>query len=493
MDIEGLGLNTMFERKCEELAQASRLPSPVLDLPYIFAKTNGLVIRQLAEGRLVFALRDDADPLILLEISHFVTLPFELEFVNAPRFNAYLFAHYGQAEDADAPSIITVDNVNAAKVIQLIDAMIIEAAGQGISDIHIEAYDSQFVVRVRQDGKLRERFKMSSEYSQAVIHQLKDKFGIDQSNPSAPQKGIFAIDANNTKLDISISTMPDKHGERMVLHLPDSANTDFVMNLPGMSPEIQSRLRQVMAAPGGMIIVAGPQDSGVTTTLYAALNQMNNGKRNIITVENSVEYDVEGINQVQIDKSTDISIAETLRDVLRQDPDVVMISQLPDRKSAEIAMKAALSGPLVLTTLQSNNAVGVITALRELKVDRMLLSESLRSVIAQRLVKRLCNICRVPAQAAGSIASRLGFDRGTGIFEPRGCAACDNSGFLGSIGVFEVVFIDDSLRRLINSGGDEAVISSHAFLNNPNLSSAARKLVISGETTAEEAIRIGQP
>ncbi len=495
MDLEDIGQGGSIECVGDIEALAPLTSSPLLDLPFIYSKTNGLIIQQLAKGRLAIALRHDADPMVLLEISNIVTLPFDLEFVSASRFHYYLSAHYGQGIDLHGESVSSDDSTKGGdteKVIKLIDAMIVDAISNGVSDIHIEAYDSQLIVRVRRDGKLRERFRMSPEYSPAVIGRFKNRSQIYSSTPNTPQKGEIVFVFGETQMGISLSTMPGRQGERMVLRIPDTAKTDVALDLPGMSPEIQLRLKQVMAEPGGMIIVAGPMDSGITTTLYAALKQLNDGKRNIMTVESSVEYTIDGISQVQTTDATDISVATALAAVLLQDPDVIMISELPGRRTAEAAMKAALNGPLILTALQSDDAIGVISTLRELKVDRMLLGESLRGIISQRLVKHLCGACRVPAQAAGSVASRLGFDRGTGIFEPRGCPACDFSGFVGSVGVFEVVCIDDTLRRLINGGGDDAVISSYAFRNNPNLSSAARKLVISGETTAEEAIRIAQ-
>jgi general secretion pathway protein E len=498
MKAEGTRHEKIFESASDALFIAPLLSAPLLDLPYSFAKANGLVIQQLDEGRLTIAVRDDADPAILLEISNMVTLPIDLEFVSKPRFNIYLSAHYKE-EALNESNSLSDNSINgsgaidgdAEKVFQLIGAMIFDAAKHSVSGIHIEAYNSQLIVRVRRDGKLHERFRLSPEFSKVLASQLNNRTKIGQSGPNAPQKGKICFVSGDKEMEISISAMPGNDGERIVLRIPNAVKTDIALDLPGMSSEIQLRLKQVMAESGGMIIVAGPEDSGVTTTLYAAIKQLNDGNRNIMTIENFIEQNIVGINQMQINETSDSTITDKLRAVLLQDPDVVMLGELTDRKTAEIAMKAALHGPLVFAALHTNDSIGVIAALRELKVDRTLVGESLRAIIAQRLVKRLCPDCRVPAQAAGSIASRLGFDRGTGIFEPKGCAACDYSGFSGSVGVFEVVCIDDTMRRLINNGGDETVFSNYAFMNNPNLSSSARKLVVNGETTAEEAIRIG--
>lgn len=486
--------STIFESGGTPAGFESRQPAPMLDLPFVFAQANGIIIHQTSKGRLSAILRHGANPAILLEVSQIVTLPIDLTFVSAPRFQIDLLAHYGLPNPEGEKPIAAEDDskqrVNQ-NVVTLIDGVMNDAFHQGVSDVHIEAYDKHLVVRFRRDGKLYERLRMSAAYSKPVSTRLREYAKIDRKTLS-PKNGAFKFQLNDADLAVSISILPRKSGERMVLRIPDAANVDAPLELLGMAPEIQASLRQVMTGAGGMIIAAGPTGSGVTATLYAALNMLNDAKRNIMTVEHDMLQNIDGINQMQIKNPTAAAIAEAFAAVLLQDPDIVLVSEMPDRKTAEIALQAALTGPLVLTSLRADDAIGVIGALRELKVDRMLLGESLRCIIAQRLVKRLCSNCRVPAQAAGSIASRLGFDRGTGIFEPKGCGQCDYTGFSGRIGVFEVVCIDDTLRRLIISGGDEAVISSYAFRNNPNLSSAARKLVISGETTAAEAIRIGQ-
>jgi general secretion pathway protein E len=219
---------------------------------------------------------------------------------------------------------------------------------------------------------------------------------------------------------------------------------------------------------------------------------LNDGTRNILTVEDPVEYAVDGIGQTQVNTKVGLSFATGLRAILRQDPDVVMVGEIRDRETADIAVQASLTGHLVLSTVHTNDAVGAITRMRDMKIEPFLLASTLRAVIAQRLVRRLCPTCREPIQATGSVSALLGFDSGTIIYRAKGCAECSNSGYKGRIGVFEAVRIDETIRRLINSGGDEAVIANHAFRNSPNLGSAARALVREGVTTAEEAVRISR-
>ena len=494
MDAEDIRDNGTFEGGSDAASFNLSTYPRMFDLPYGFAKAGGLIITHKDKGRLAAILRHDADPAILLQITQIVALPIDLMFVSAQRFEAYLSAHFGQEDgpgDEPVAANVRTEKTEPANVTLLINAFINDALKQGASDIHVEAYDRGLIVRFRRDGKLYERLRLPPEYSEAVMGGLRDYAQMDRTS-LYPQNGTISFQSDNIELSIAAAIFPNKHGRRMVLRIPDASNIDVPLDLPGMAADVQQRFRQILAGPSGMIIVAGSADSDAIATLYAALKLLNNGKRNIMTVEQAIAYNIDGISQMQVENSSPALNSEMLRSVLLQDPDVVMVSEIPDRKITEIALQAARTGPLILTALQAQDAMSVIGVLRERKVDRMLLGESLRCIIAQRLVKRLCSACRVPAQAAGNVASRLGFDRGTGIFEPHGCAECGHTGFAGTIGVFEVVCIDDTLRRLIISGGDEAVISSYAFMNNPNLSSAARKLVISGETTAAEAIRIGQ-
>ena len=225
---------------------------------------------------------------------------------------------------------------------------------------------------------------------------------------------------------------------------------------------------------------------------YAGLRLLNDGTRNILTVEDPVEYAVDGVGQTQVNPKVGLTFAAGLRAILRQDPDVVMVGEIRDRETAEIAVQASLTGHLVLSTVHTNDAVGAITRMRDMKIEPFLLASTLRAVVAQRLVRRLCPACRRPVQASTQVAALLGFDPGAVVYEPVGCDACSQTGFKGRIGVFEAIRIDDTIRRLINDGGDEAIIARHAFVNAPNLGSAARALVRDGMTTPEEAVRISR-
>src|SRR5205085_6149497 len=264
------------------------------------------------------------------------------------------------------------------------------------------------------------------------------------------------------------------------------------LEMLGMTAKVDALLRAALAEPNGIVLVTGPTGSGKTTTLYAGLKLLNDGSRNILTVEDPVEYAVDGVGQTQINPQVGLTFAAGLRAILRQDPDVVMVGEIRDRETADVAVQAALTGHLVLSTVHTNDAIGAITRLRDMKVEAFLIASTLRAVLAQRLVRRLCPECRQPVEASGSLASLLGLKAGTIVYEPKGCPACSGGGYKGRIGLFEAVRIDDEIRRLINQGADETAIAAQAFRANETLSEAARALVQGGVTSPEEAVRVSR-
>ena len=483
-----------------------------IDIPYAFAREHGVVIVEREGDRLTVALRDGAEPMALLEVRRHLSMPFDVEICDAAAFARHLGEHYAAAGaaaemagsldiGADGLDLIAgdlptaedlLDSADDAPAIRLINGIIADAARQGASDIHIEPYETGLVVRMRVDGLLQEKLRMPAHVAPVVVSRVKVMARLDIAERRIPQDGRIALTLGGKLIDVRVSTLPSRAGERLVMRLLDKDNAHADLNLIGMSKKTHAILTDALNEPNGIILVTGPTGSGKTTTLYACLKQLNDGSRNILTVEDPVEYAVEGIGQTQVNAKVGLTFAAGLRAILRQDPDVVMVGEIRDRETADIAVQAALTGHLVLSTVHTNDAVGAITRLRDMKVEPFLLASTVRAVIAQRLVRRLCPECRHPVQTSGSAASLLGFDKGTVVFEPVGCPACKGTGFLGRIGVFEAVRVDDTIRRLINSGGDESVLARHAFLKHPNLAGAARALVKAREITVEEAVRISR-
>jgi general secretion pathway protein E len=274
------------------------------------------------------------------------------------------------------------------------------------------------------------------------------------------------------------------------MRLLDKENAGLDVVHLGMDERAAATLARTLAEPNGIVLVTGPTGSGKTTTLYAALRQLNDGQRNILTVEDPVEYAVDGVGQTQVNTKVGLTFAAGLRAILRQDPDVVMVGEIRDRETAEIAVQASLTGHLVLSTVHTNDAPGAITRMRDMGVEPFLLASTLRAVIAQRLVRRLCPTCREPRPLEAGLAEVLKIKAGREVFGPRGCPECAQTGYQGRVGVFETLRVDDTIRQLIHDNANEDAIARHAFADAPSLAKAVRRMVKDGVTSPEEAARI---
>ena len=479
-----------------------------VNLPYGFARKFGVVMQDGVDGERVVALRADSDPTVLLEVKRFLGHSFAVTQADGPQFDRMLSDRYKMdgaeaamalgADDLDMlaggiPSAEDLlDTADDAPAIRLINGIIAEAVRQGVSDIHIEPYESGLVVRMRIDGLLRETLRMPPHVAPVIVSRIKVMARLDIAERRVPQDGRISLSLGGKLLDVRVSTLPANAGERVVLRILDKDNAGIDMESLGMTPETYALLSAAFAEPNGIILVTGPTGSGKTTTLYAGLRKLNDGSRNILTVEDPVEYAVEGVGQTQVNAKVGLTFAAGLRAILRQDPDVVMVGEIRDRETAEIAVQASLTGHLVLSTVHTNDAPGAITRMRDMKVEPFLLASTLRAIVAQRLVRRLCPVCRKGEAASEAVAALVGVPVGTMVYEPAGCNACSHTGFKGRVGVFEALRIDDTIRKFINDGADENEIARHAFARNDNLTAAARALVRRGITTPEEAVRIAR-
>ncbi|HEY5713653.1 MAG TPA: type II secretion system ATPase GspE [Allosphingosinicella sp.] len=482
-------------------------------VPYSFARRHGLLPTAVHDdGRLDVAMRAGADPKALIELRRFLARPFAVHEVDGPAFDRLLSDLYpsGTEAAADAAGSLglgddlghlaaalpsaedLLDTSDDAPAIRLINGVIADAARQGVSDIHIEPYESGLVIRMRMDGVLRETLRMPAHVAPVVVSRVKVMARLDIAERRLPQDGRIGLTLGGKMIDVRVSTLPSRAGERVVLRILDKENAGIDLEMLGMAEAAHALFRDALAEPNGIVLVTGPTGSGKTTTLYAGLKLLNDGTRNILTVEDPVEYAVDGVGQTQINPQVGLSFAAGLRAILRQDPDVVMVGEIRDRETADIAVQAALTGHLVLSTVHTNDAVGAITRLRDMKVEPFLIASTVRAVLAQRLVRRLCTECREAVRADGSLAGLLGVEPGTIVYEPKGCPSCNKSGYKGRIGLFEAVRIDDEIRRLINNGADEAAIDAYAHRNSETLTAAARTLVRDGVTSPEEAVRVSR-
>lgn len=489
----------------EESAEA------VPEIPYAFAKANGVVLVSNDAAVPVVALREGADPWVLIEVRRHLARTFDVRPASPADFDRHLHSRYAVDQSAaglvgaidgsdDLNALATglptaedlLDSADDAPAIRLINGIIAEAVRSGVSDIHVEPYESGLVVRMRIDGVLKESLRMPAHVAPVVVSRIKVMARLDIAERRVPQDGRIGLTLGGKLLDVRVSTLPSRAGERVVLRILDKDSAGLTLDDLGVTGATESALRRALGEPNGIILVTGPTGSGKTTTLYACLQELNDGSRNILTVEDPVEYAIEGVGQTQVNAKVGMSFAAGLRAILRQDPDVVMVGEIRDRETADIAVQASLTGHLVLSTVHTNDAVGAITRLRDMKVEPFLLASSLRAVVAQRLVRRLCQSCRQAAPAEAGVAALLGLEPDALVYRPVGCSDCGHTGFRGRTGVFEAVRIDTEVRRLINEGADEAAITRHVFASAPDLNAAARALVAAGETTPEEAVRVSR-
>ena len=370
-----------------------------------------------------------------------------------------------------------------APVIRMINALFTQAARDGASDIHIEPFETHSTVRFRLDGTLRDIVSPRRGLHAALISRIKIMAQLDIAEKRLPQDGRITLRVGGRPIDVRVSTLPTGHGERAVLRLLDKQAGRLQLETLGMAPGLLHDLDRLVRQPHGIVLVTGPTGSGKTTTLYAALGRLDASTTNILTVEDPVEYDLPGIAQTPVNAKIDMSFAAALRAILRQDPDVIMIGEIRDLETAQIAVQASLTGHLVLATLHTNDAVSAVTRLTDMGVEPFLLSSSLLGVLAQRLVRRLCQHCRAPA--GHNVAGETIEWRATG------CDLCNHTGYQGRTGIHELFTIDDSLRRLIHDGDGEQTLRTAAIqAGMKTMRQDGARWVQAGVTSVEEIIRV---
>ena len=364
-----------------------------------------------------------------------------------------------------------------APIIRMLNALLTQAAKDGASDIHIEPYERSSSVRFRVDGTLREVVQPNKALHAALISRLKIMAELDIAEKRLPQDGRISLRIGGRAIDVRVSTLPSAHGERAVLRLLDKGESKFTLEALGMSGEVLAGFDKLIKQPHGIVLVTGPTGSGKTTTLYASLSRLETSTTNVLTVEDPIEYELPGIGQTQVNAKIDLTFAKALRAILRQDPDVVMIGEIRDFETAQIAIQASLTGHLVLATVHTNDAPSTVTRLTDMGVEPFLLSSSLLGVLAQRLVRKLCVHCKR--------------DGGRGRWHPVGCAHCSHTGYKGRTGVYELMVANDKVRSLIHSRAAESQIfvAAEATGLRP-MREDGQRLIEEGITSAEELMRV---
>ena len=484
-----------------------RLPS------FAFAKRHGLLVGQLTdEGHVELFARPGVAPEALIEMQRFLEQPIDLKPLAVEDFDRALQQRYeknssetmqamqGLDDDADLSSVAEslaepqdlLEADDDAPIIRLINAMLSEAIKDNASDIHIEPFENRLVVRFRVDGVLRTVLTPQRALTPLIVSRIKVMAKLDIAEKRLPQDGRISVKIAGRPVDVRVSTIPSGHGERVVLRLLDKQAGRLDLTHLGMEPKQLEVMKELIKKPHGIILVTGPTGSGKTTTLYAALASLNDSSRNILTVEDPIEYYLDGIGQTQVNTKVDMSFARGLRAILRQDPDVVMVGEIRDLETAEIGVQASLTGHLVLSTLHTNTAIGAVSRLRDMGVEPFLLASSLIGLIAQRLIRTLCHDCREPytPDAAECRLLDIPADNPPQIYRARGCDKCRNTGYTGRNGIQEVIAVDDAMRTMIHDGASEQAMEKHARQQYPSLRAEGRAKILEGVTTIEEVVRV---
>lgn len=490
------------------LAQGLPLPER---LPFSFAKKNGVVI--LREGpKLRIVCKDGLSVEAFIEVNRLTHGRFDFEGVSDDEFEQALSLAYqndsaeamqmveGLGDDMDLTSLANsvpetedlLEQEDDAPIIRLINAILTEAVKSGASDVHIETFEKQLIVRFRVDGILREVVKPKRALAPLLVSRIKVMSKLDIAEKRVPQDGRISLRVGGREVDLRVSTMPSANGERIVLRLLDKNAGRLSLDLLGMTERDLRVLKEVINRPHGIMLVTGPTGSGKTTTLYAALSEINDRSRNILTVEDPIEYNLPGIGQTQVNTKADMTFARGLRAILRQDPDVVMIGEIRDLETAEIAVQASLTGHLVLSTLHTNSAVGSITRLVDMGVEPFLISSSLVGIVAQRLVRVLCQNCREPYKPDAAACKFLGVNPASPptIYRTKGCPECNHLGYRGRRGIYEVIQVDEQMRELIHNRAAEQDLERLARKTSPSMHDDGICKILDGVTTMEEVIRV---
>lgn len=498
-----------------------RLKVPFVDLGEISidSKAPGLISRELAErynvipiaikGKMLTVATNDPMNFYAIDDLRLAT-NMEIKVVLSSQSEIKIaigrFYSQKQAEDAAedlkrefklesmSGNISGIDEkIDNAPVVRLVNSIIQQAAKLGASDIHIEPMENETRVRMRIDGVLQEQMTLASAAHNAVITRLKIMGGMNIAERRLPQDGRVEIEIDGNKVDLRLSILPTVNGEKMVIRILGGMGTVLTKNQLGLSPQNAALFDRIIKSPNGIILISGPTGSGKTTTLYSILGEFNKPGINIITVEDPVEYRLPGINQVQVNMKVGLTFAEGLRSILRQDPDVIMVGEIRDSDTAEIAVRAAITGHIVLSTIHTNDAPSTVDRLIDMGIEPYLVSSSVVGVIAQRLVRKICPRCKAEYEPARSELEKVSDDIGHGVhfYKGRGCEYCGGTGYKGRTAIHEIMVVDRNLREMASRHVSADELRAYAVENGMlSLQQSCIDLVKDGITTIDELLRV---
>jgi general secretion pathway protein E len=464
---------------------------------YAYARAHRVLPAGERDGRLLLWVTERTPPVAIAELRRALARDLSLELVPDARFDEGLRAAYvdtgGQAASVvgevesevdldrlmqDMPEVEDLlDARDDAPIVRMLNAMLSQAVREGASDIHVEPFETFSVVRYRVDGTLRDVVRPRGGLHAALVSRIKIMANLDIAEKRLPQDGRIMLRLGGRPIDVRVSTLPAGHGERVVLRLLDKERGRLTPEKLGMAPGTLAGVEKLVRQSHGIVLVTGPTGSGKTTTLYAMLSRIDSTTSNVLTVEDPIEYDLPGIGQTQVNARIDMTFARALRAILRQDPDVIMIGEIRDRETAQIAVQASLTGHLVLATLHTNDSIAAVARLLDMGIEPFLLSSSLLGVLAQRLVRRLCPECRTKDAS--------------GHWHAAGCPACGGSGYVGRTGIYELLVLDERLRDAIHTGkGERAIRELAGERGFRTMAADGERWVADGTTSPEELARV---
>jgi general secretion pathway protein E len=490
---------------------AHRSTSDIEDrLPFSFARRFGVVVvKDETDQTLEICAKSNPALTTLAEIRRHTKRSARVRLVSDEEFDELVTTVYARdsseakqmvedlGDEMDLASLASalpetedlLEQQDDAPIIRLINALLAQAIRENASDVHIETFEQALVVRFRVDGVMREVVRPRRELASLLISRIKVMGKLDIAEKRIPQDGRISLRIGGREVDVRVSTMPANFGERVVLRLLDKQAGRLNLQKLGLAPHTLKALQGVVHKPHGIFLVTGPTGSGKTTTLYGSLAELNGSTINVLTVEDPIEYSLPGIGQTQVNNKADMTFARGLRAILRQDPDVVMVGEIRDIETAEIAVQASLTGHLVMSTLHTNSAVGAVTRLIDMGVEPFLLSSSLIGVLAQRLVRVLCPHCSTQRPANPSELTFLQESTAV-VYQANGCGECSQSGFLGRTGLYEMVVVDEKMRELIHDAASEQALNRYARAIAPSIGEDGKQKILAGITTVDEVLRV---
>ena len=470
-------------------------------IPYAFDEDNPNLVKLAMADPLDLSALDDFSIVSSLQAEPAVSTPREIYLALDKYYghsdaikavNEYARERATIAEKEEEEAAAADSEVSSSPIVRLVNSIIEQAARQRASDIHVEALENSVRVRFRIDGTLYDRFTYHINVLPAMIARLKIMAGMDISEKRRPQDGRITVNVDKIEYDIRASVIPTNYGEKCVLRLQQKRALARDKKQLGLTSRDLTKFDNILKNTHGLVLVTGPTGSGKSTTVYTALSELNRESVNIITVEDPVEANIEGVNQVQVNPKAGLTFATALRSILRQDPDIIMVGEIRDEETAKIAVEASITGHLVVSTLHTNDAASSITRLVDMGVPAYLVADALKGVIAQRLVKKLCPHCREAYLADDSEKKIMGLpvDRQITLYRARGCEHCENMGYKGRIGVYEIMPVTKDIKRLVSMRASTEEIDGEARLEGmKTLGESAASLVMSGVTSFDEMMR----